>query len=260
MDEIQYFTYEDKEIRMIMINNEPWWALKDICTALNITNTKDVANRLDEDEKDFVKSRSDLLLDIPSRGLTIINESGLYNVILRSDKPGAQKFRRWITHDILPSIRKHGMYVSEDLLDNPDLLISAVQKLKTERQKNAALKDTVEVQSQQLADMRVKSSYYDLVLNTTDAISISAIAKDYGKSGRWLNNMLHRLGVHYKQEEDLWVLYQKYADKGYTCTKTHTYLGKDGTTHSRLHTYWTQKGRQFIIDLLRSNGYMPFSQ
>ena len=254
--DIQSLAYEDNEVRMIMIDGEPWWVLKDVCGTLGIVNHKNIVKRLDDDEvhlMDLVDSKG------KNQEMYAVNESGLYNVILRSDKPEAQKFKRWITHEILPSIRKHGIFATDDLLSDPDLLISALQRLKTERMINVALNDTVNVQNQQIADMTVKSSYYDLVLNTTDAISISAIAKDFGKSGRWLNNTLHKLGVQYEQG-DLWVLYQKYADKGYTCTKTHTYLGKDGTNHSRPHTYWTQKGRQFIIELLISNGYAPFNK
>ena len=83
-----------------------------------------------------------------------------------------------------------------------------------------------------------------------------AIAKDYGKSAQWMNNFLHDLGVQFKQS-DIWLLYQKYAEEGYTSTKTHNYLGTDGANHSKVHTYWTQKGRLFIYDLMKQNGIYP---
>ena len=104
--------------------------------------------------------------------------------------------------------------------------------------------------------MKPKASYYDVVLNCKDLLSMRAIAKDYGKSAQWMNNFLHELGVQFKQS-DIWLLYQKYADKGYTSTKTHNYLGNDGEYHSRVHTYWTQKGRLFIYELMKQNGVYP---
>jgi len=107
--------------------------------------------------------------------------------------------------------------------------------------------------------MNAKSGYYDVILNTKDLMSVTTIAKDYGKSARWLNELLHDLGVQYKQNE-IWLLYQKYAEKGYTSTKTHTHLGLDGDLRSKVHTYWTQKGRLFIYDLLKSQGYLPLME
>jgi len=215
MTDMRAFTYENSEVRTIMIDGAPWWVLKDVCLALDIGNPSKVAERLDEDEKDIFKTNSDLVLNIPSRGLIIINESGLYSVILRSDKTKAKAFRHWITHKVLPSIRKHGLYAADDLLSDPDLLIAALQRLKAEKEKSAALQGAVDGQNQQIAEMTAKSSYFDLVLNTADAVSVTAIAKDFGKSAQWLNGLLHDCGIQYRQE-DLWVLYQKYAGNGYT--------------------------------------------
>ena len=104
--------------------------------------------------------------------------------------------------------------------------------------------------------MEPKASYYDVVLNCKDAVSITTIAKDYGKSGRWFNEYLHNLGVQFRQGK-IWLLYQKYACHGYTTTKTHTYSWKDGSVHSKVHTYWTQKGRLFIYELLKAQGLLP---
>ena len=157
---------------------------------------------------------------------------------------------------MLPSIRRHGLYATDELLANPDFLIQALQKLKAERAKNAELTTTISIQEQQIAEMKPKASYYDVVLNCKDAVSITTIAKDYGKSGRWFNEYLHNLGVQFRQGK-IWLLYQKYAQHGYTTTKTHTYLGNDGTMHSKVHTYWTQKGRLFIYELLKDHGILP---
>ncbi len=219
---------------------------------LEIGNSRDVTSRLDSDEKGVD------IIDTPGgkQEVSIINESGLYSVILVSRKPEAKKFKRWVTHEVLPSIRRHGLYATDELLANPDFLIQALQELKAERAKNAELTTTISIQEQQIAEMKPKASYYDVVLNCKDAVSITTIAKDYGKSGRWFNEYLHDLGVQFRQGK-IWLLYQKYAQHGYTTTKTHTYPGNDGTMHSKVHTYWTQKGRLFIYELLKDHGILP---
>jgi anti-repressor protein len=124
---------------------------------------------------------------------------------------------------------------------------------------NLQLETTVKVQSQQIAELQPKASYYDIVLNCKDLVSTSVIAKDFGKSAIWLNQYLHDKGVQYKQggKNGIWLLYQKYAEQGYTGTKTNPYNGSDGLQHTRVHTYWTQKGRLFIYDMLKNDGILP---
>jgi len=136
------------------------------------------------------------------------------------------------------------------------LFIRALEALKAERAKTAALTETVGVQQQQIIEMKPKAGYYDVVLACKDAVSINTIAKDYGKSAQWLYQLLHEHGVQYKQGE-IWLLYQKHAEMGYTCTRTHPYIGRDGSQHSKVHTYWTQKGRLFIYGLLKAKGILP---
>ncbi|WP_394870337.1 phage antirepressor KilAC domain-containing protein [Clostridium butyricum] len=132
----------------------------------------------------------------------------------------------------------------------------ANNQLELMKQKNTALVGTVAVQNQQITEMKPKASYYDVVLNCKDLITTTAIAKDYGKSAVWMNRYLHENGVQFKQG-DIWLLYQKYAEKGYTSTKTHSYAGADGEVHTKVHTYWTQKGRLFIYELMKVDGVMP---
>lgn len=122
---------------------------------------------------------------------------------------------------------------------------------------NQALKETVAVQNQQIVEMKPKASYYDVVLNCKDLVAISVIAKDYGWSANRMNQYLHQKGVQYKQGNKIWLLYQKYAEMGYTNTKTHSYPGNYGTMHTAVHTYWTQQGRLFIYELLKSDGILP---
>lgn len=132
----------------------------------------------------------------------------------------------------------------------------ANQQLTEIRHQNKLLEGTVAIQNQQITEMKPKASYYDVVLNCKDLISTSAIAKDYGKSAIWMNRYLHEKGIQFKQG-DIWLLYQKYAERGYTSTKTHSYLGSKGDNRTKVHTYWTQKGRLFIYDLLKVNGILP---
>jgi len=252
MNDLKIFNYEGSTVRTVLRNGDPWWVLKDVCSVLEIGNSRDVMARLDNDEKGV-----DIIDTLGGRQeVSIINESGLYNIILVSRKPEAKKFKRWVTHEVLPSIRKHGLYAADELLANPDLWIRALQELKAERTRNTALIATISIQEQQIAEMQPKASYYDVVLNCKDAVAITTIAKDYGRSGRWLNEYLHDLGVQFRQG-NIWLLYQKHAQHGYTATKTHSYPGGDGSMHSKVHTYWTQKGRLFIYELLKSHGILP---
>ena len=149
----------------------------------------------------------------------------------------------------------------EEAWNSPEAVMAralqfANQQLALLKHQNMELTDTIAVQNQQSLEMKPKVSYYDVVLNCKDLISTSAIAKDYGKSAIWMNRYLHEKGVQFKQV-DIWLLYQKYAQKGYTSTKTHSYPGTDGETHTKVHTYWTQKGRLFIYELMKSDGMMP---
>ena len=142
----------------------------------------------------------------------------------------------------------------EQKLNNPEFLVQRTMEYLKSRCDALLLEN--KVQSQQIAELKPKASYYDVVLNCKDLLSISVIAKDYGWSAIRLNEYLHKKGVQFKQGKT-WLLYQKYAVEGYTSTKTHEHLGNDGKNHTNVHTYWTQKGRLFIYDLLKSDGIVP---
>ena len=149
----------------------------------------------------------------------------------------------------------------EEAWNSPEAVMAralqfANQQLALLTHQNEVLTEKIAVQGQQILEMKPKVSYYDVVLNCKDLISTSAIAKDYGKSAIWMNRYLHEKRVQFKQG-DIWLLYQKYAEKGYTSTKTHTYPGSDGENHTKVHTYWTQKGRLFIYELMTSDGMYP---
>lgn len=228
---------------------------------------KDVANALGyKDTAYAISTHCKGVEEIPTpttggiQMMKFITEGDLYRLIAHSKKPDAEKFESWVFDEVLPTIRKHGAYMTDDTLEkaltSPDFLIQLATNLKEEQTKRKALETTVAVQEQQIIELKPKASYYDVILNCPDLISISIIAKDYGKSAKWLNDYLHKKGIQYKQG-GIWLLYAKYAEQGYTSTKTHSLNGRDGIQHSKVHTYWTQKGRLFIYDLLKSDGIYP---
>ena len=276
MNEVMLFAFEGNEVRTIQKDDEAWLAGKDVCAVFGDTNHNRSLARVLEEDKTII----DVDTPVGIRSVIFISEPGLYDLLFSMQPQKAnhggvqdaypketrariaqlQRFRRWVTHEVLPSIRKYGAYMTQVTIDkvlaDPDLGIRLLTQLKAEQTKNAALTELVGVKNQQIAEMKPKASYYDVILNCKDAVAISIIAKDYGKSGQWLNEYLHELGVQFKQG-NIWLLYQKHAEKGYTCTKTHSYSGNDGTTHSKVHTYWTQKGRIFIYELLKTREILP---
>lgn len=247
-----YNNAEFGSVRTTVIDGEPFFVGKDIAEVLGYSNPqKALRDHVDEEDKTL----NDSFTVNGTKGI-LINESGLYSLILRSQLPKARQFKRWVTSEVLPSIRRHGMYATDELIANPDLAIAAFTALKEEREKRMALEEAVAVQKQQIAEMQPKATYYDVVLKCKDAVNISVIAKDYGWSAQKMNEYLHKKGVQFKQA-DIWLLYQKHAGCGYTKTNTHIYEDSCGNEHTKVHTKWTQKGRLFIYSLLKADGIFP---
>lgn len=132
----------------------------------------------------------------------------------------------------------------------------ANQRLELIMQQNSRLIETNTMQAKQIEEMQSKVTYYDIVLNCKELVTVNAIAKDYGKSAVWLNKWLHEHGIQYKQGK-MWHLYQKYAGKGYTHSKTYAIPDDSGDSHAKPLTCWTQKGRIFLYELLKENGILP---
>ena len=250
MNELQVFQSEEfGSVRTVSIDGDAWFVGKDVAEILGYADTnKAIAMHVDDEDKLNDKSSSSL----GQRGGWLINESGLYSLILRSQLPNAKGFKRWVTSEVLPSIRKHGMYAMDEIIANPDLAINALLALKEEREKRQQLELTAAVQRQQIAEMQPKASYYDLILQNKSTVPVTQIAKDYGLSARAFNELLHTLGVQYRFRKT-WLLYQEYAEQGYTQSRTYALDAEK----SVMHTYWTQKGRLFLYDLLKSEGILP---
>lgn len=258
MNELKIFSNERfGTVRTVIKDNEPWFVAADVCKALEISNTADALKRLDDDEKMTIDSTDS---HFGQRGgaqsMNIVNEPGLYSLVLGSRKPEAKEFKRWITHEVIPSIRKYGMYATDELLANPDFAIQVFQQLKAEREARRALETKNAIQEQQIAELQPKATYYDMVLKCRDAVPTSIIAKDYGWSAKKLNKFLEEKGVQYKLR-GTWLLKSKYAGFGYTKSETYPYEGSSGSVHNAINTKWTQKGRLFIYELMKKNGNLP---
>lgn len=257
MKDLKVWKFENKTVRTVEMNGEPWFVGREVAEILGYSNASDaLLKHVDDEDRQSIQKSQNAIFDIPKRGLVIINESGIYSLILSSKLPKAKRFKRWVTSEVLPTIRKHGMYATEELLNNPDFAIAAFKALRDERNKNKKLSAKMQAQKKQIAVMQPKASYYDVVLQCKDLVPVNTIAKDYGWSAIRLNAYLHEHGIQYKQGE-IWHLYQDYADKGYTSTRTQIFSGRDGEQHTREHTYWTQKGRLFLYEYLKADGILP---
>lgn len=171
MSEIQVFNNaEFGSVRSLMVNGEPYFVGKDIAEILGYSNSrKALLDHVDEDDKtDGVTIRDSIGREQTPE---LINESGLYSLILRSQLPSAKRFKRWVTSEVLPAIRKHGVFVMDDIMNNTDALIEALKAFKAERLQRIALEEENAVQKQQLTEMKPKASYYDTVLNCRDVVS-----------------------------------------------------------------------------------------
>lgn len=188
---------------------------------------------------------------------TFIPENIFYRLAMKAKNETAEKFQILVADEILPSIRKHGAYMTpetlQSMISSPEFGIKLLTALKEEREKNQQLQLENSQKEQIINELQPKATYYDLVLQSPSVVPISVIAKDFGMSGTKLNKTLHELKVQYKMD-DTWLLYQKYAKNGYTQSKT--YVLDNGKTE--MNTYWTNKGRLFIYELLKSKlGVLP---
>lgn len=246
----EVFNFHGQEVRTVTIDNDPYFSNADVCKILDINNPSQALKRL---KQDGVITNE--VIDGLGRkqDMKFVSESNLYKLIFQSKKKEAEAFTDWVTSEVLPAIRKHGLYAIDDLLENPDMAIAALQKLKEERQLRLKAQEEVAQKNQIIQELQPKATYYDLVLQNKSLVAISVIAKDYGMSAKKMNKILHELKIQFKQG-NTWLLYQKYAGKGYTQSKTHT-IDAD---YSKMHTYWTQKGRLFLYDLLKNKkGILP---
>lgn len=276
-NEIRIFENEQfGKVRTLLIDGQPWFVGKDVAEALGYTNSrKTLIDHVDEEDKGVTKR--DTLGG--NQKLTIINESGLYCLIIKSKLEGARQFKRWVTSEVLPSIRKYGAYLTEEALARVAGDTSEAEKLFTElkkeklrvkqlqkecdsleklmavtREANELLSTTNELLEKRVEVLEPKASYYDSVLDSEELIPISLIAEDYGLTAQKLNGLLHGFGIQHPIGKS-WAINREYLDMEYTQTKVLKYGAETITV-----TYWTQKGKKFIYEFLKELGIVPLNE
>lgn len=245
MNTPQIFNFEQNEVRTFLENDIPYFVANDVAKTLGYKNPSDATNK---HCKKAVKTWGSDSLG-RRQSFKVIPESDVYRLIIKSNLPSAEKFEAWVMEEVLPQIRKHGMYATDELLDNPDLLIEVATKLKEERTLRL-------IAEQRVNELQPKADYYDRILNNKGLVTVSTIAKNYGMSAVSFNKLLHELGIQFNQS-GTWLLYSKFQDKGYTHIEPFDYEDKNGNRQVKTRMKWTQKGHIFLYETLKKNNCLP---
>lgn len=252
MNELMIFSNpEFGRVRTLEENGTVLFCGTDVARALGYSNPRDAVSR----HCRGVVKRDGVSLTTNQRGKTteqtvemsFIPESDLYRLVFSSKLPAAERFTDWVTGEVLPSIRRSGMYLLPK--DYP----SALRALADAEEKRLALAAENERQAQVIAEFEPIRQYVDTILESQDALATSQIAADYGMSAQQLNKILRDEGVQHKVNGQ-WLLYKKHMNMGYTKSKTIQFTHSDGRTDTKLHTQWTQKGRLMIHNILEKRG------
>ena len=239
------------KVRVADVNNEPIFCLTDLCNSLQLTNSRKVKSQLDED----VTLSYPLETPGGTQNATFVTEAGMYTVILRSDSPLAKPMQRWITGEVLPAIRKTGGYmISKEDDTEADImaraLLIAQSTMERQKQRLELLQNENELQKKELKASSHKVEYFDNVLQSTSVYVADQIAKELGITAITLNKRLVSMGIIMRRNGQL-VPTADYCGKGYTKSRTHVYTKNDGSQGSNCITVWTEKGREFILTLMR---------
>lgn len=244
------FTFHGQEVRTLTIDNEPWFVGKDVADILGYSNSKDALNKhVDLDDKQIIQRSQIATLDIPNRGLTIINESGLYSLILSSKLPRAKEFKRWVTSEVLPTIRKHGMFATDELLDNPDFAIATLQKLKEEREAKKLLEATIEEQRPKVIFANAVSASHTSILVGDFAKLMRQNGLNFGQNRMFA--WLRENGYLISRKGNSWNMpTQKAMDLGLFEIKETTINHSDGHISINKTPKITGKGQLYFADKL----------
>ncbi len=240
MNDLQIFNYNGNEVRTIQKDGEPWWVLKDVCNVLDLSDTNKTAERLDVDELTRIK----FVTGGQNREMLCINESGLYNVILRSDKPEAKPFRKWVTSEVLPSIRKHGAYMTPETLEqailNPDMMIKLCTALKDEQDKNKALQAVNSSLTVDNQIMKPKADYFDELVDRNLLTNFRETAKQLQvKEKEFIRFLLEKKFIYRDKRGKI----QPYADKNNGLFEVKEF-SNEKTGFASTQTLITPKGRE----------------
>lgn len=253
---VQLFSFNGDDVRTLLVDGEPYFVGKDAAKILGYARpAKAVMDHVDGDDRTTkIVNKSQLSQNGTGFiNVDLVSESGLYSLIFASKLSTAKEFKHWVTHEVLPSIRKHGAYMTsekiEEVLTNPDTLIRLAQQLKAEKEGRL-------IAEQRVNELTPKATYYDQVLASKSSVTITQIAKDYGMSGAGMNAKLHAMKVIYRQGST-WLIYAKYQKLGWTSSETIVVNKADGTKKAVMHTKWTQKGRLGLYELLKKRNVLP---
>lgn len=224
--------------------DNPLFKAKDVAEWIEHSAVHMMLKKVDQDEK----VRNIVSTPGGNQEMWFLTEDGLYEVLMQSRKPIAKQFKKEVKR-ILKDIRKHGMYATDELLDNPDFLLEVATKLKEEKELRL-------IAEQRVAEYEPKINYLDTILSSQDTVTITQIAADYGMSAKAFNKLLGELKVQ-RYVGKQWILYRKHMSNGYTKSETANIRTSDGSCKTVMNTKWTQKGRLFIYGLLKQGGLYP---
>lgn len=274
MNEVTIFKNEQfGEIRTAGTADNPLFCLSDICRVLDLTNASETKKKLNQGGLSLIEvgvqtsTKKDGTPSIQKMNMTFINETNLYKVIMRSDKPQAEPFQDWVCGEVLPSIRKNGGYIASNGLTDEEIMARALdiahKTIEKKSIENKVLKEEnvrLESENVQLAlenqELRHDKNYLDLIMRSKALLTISQIAQDYGMSGKAMNKILADMGIQYSLNGQ-WILYAKYKDKGFVSSRSIDITRADGRPDVVLHTEWTQAGRKFLYEELKKRGVLP---
>lgn len=256
MNELQVFNSKEfGDIRTTEIDGKPYFVANDVARALGY---KRPADAVTAHCKGSVKHR--YLTDGGEQELKVIPEGDIYRLTVRSKLPSAEKFEKWVFDEVIPSIHQYGAYMTEQTIEkalaSPDFLIQLATKLKDEQTRRKEAEAEIRVKDQIIGELKPKADYYDEILKNPGLVTITQIAKDYGMSGKKMNDILHDIGIQYKQSGQ-WLLYSKYHCMGYTHSETVDIVRSDGRPDVKMNTKWSQKGRIFLYNKLKEKGIIP---
>lgn len=244
------------EIRTAGTADNPLFCLADVCKALGLS-AKGVNQRLSRE----VISNYPLETAGGTQQALFVNEDGLYDVILDSRKPEAKAFRKWVTSEVLPSIRRTGGYIATSAnMTDAEILAKAVlvaQSTIEKRNERIKLLETENTaQKALITQMQKGNDYLNTILQSKGTLATTQVAADYGMSAITFNKKLNEMHIQRKVNGQ-WILYSEFMGKGYVHSRTISFLHSDGRPDTRLCTEWTQRGRLFLYDTLKEVGILP---
>ena len=281
MSEITIFKNEQfGEIRTAGTAESPMFCLSDVCKVLELDQVSRVKSRLNEAGVTSIKvgvqtgTKKDGTPSIQNIDMTFINETNLYKVIMRSDKPQAEPFQDWVCGEVLPSIRKNGGYIASTGLTDEEIMARAldiahktierkqIENMSLRKENGEQKKEIVRLESENVQliaenqELKNDKNYLDLIMRSKALLTVSQIAQDYGMSGKALNKKLADMGIQYSINGQ-WILYAKYKDCGYVSSRSIDITRSDGRPDVVLHTEWTQTGRKFLYEELKKQNIIP---